>query len=438
MTVSETEGIRVERAVGDDLEKGAHGGNMVSPVPHVVFVEMSGTGAGEQCLFYSAERGYPATLLTRSPDRDDLPDVSVDVLGCETNDVAAVVQCVTALDARHPVGGVTTTHDLYTPQAAAAAEALGLPGIRYDAVLGVRDKHRMRVRLAERCPHLNPPFRHVRSLDEALTVADEWGFPFVAKPLDSNDSWCVERIDTYDALVAYMDATERWESVAPGVLLEGLLEGSEHTIDTVQHKGGPLQLMCATGKEMPPGRFFAEANCFLPVEPELSELLFREVATALEALEIDCGAVHSECRVHEGEVKILEVNPRLGGDMLGSHMIEAAYGASPIEQVVEIALGHDAPWRPTRAQGAALYGITVPSSGIFGGVRNLDEILRQEGVIGARVYASPGTECSFPPRSNGDFVGRVVALGPTAEVALEWARRAAGAADVVMLDAVTA
>jgi biotin carboxylase len=411
--------------------------------PHIVFVEMSGTGAGEQCLLYSAERGYRTTLLTRSPDRDDLPDVPVDVVGCETNDAAAVVACVEGLDRRHRVGGVTTTHDLYTPQAAAAAEALGLPGIRYDAVVGVRDKHRMRMTLEQHCPRLNPPFRHVRSLDEALAVADEWGFPFVAKPLDANDSWGVELVESRDALIAYMDATERWEfdpeqELASGVLLEGLLQGSEHTIDTIQHKGGPLQLMCSTGKEMPPGRFFAEANCFLPVEPELSELLFREVATALEALEIDCGAVHSECRVHDGEVKILEVNPRLGGDMLGSHMIEAAYGASPIEQVVEIALGHDARWRPTRAQGACLYGITVPSSGIFGGVRNLDEILRQEGVIGARVYASPGTECRFPPRSNGDFVGRVVALGPTAEVALERARRAAGAADVVMRDAVTA
>ena len=405
---------------------------------------MSGTGAGEQCLLYAAECGYRATLLTRTPDRDDLPDVPVDVVGCETNDPDAVVACVAELDARHRVGGVTTTHDLYTPQAAFAAERLGLPGIPYEAVVGVRDKHRMRLTLAERCQHLNPPFRHVRSLEEALAVAAEWGFPLVAKPLDANDSWGVERIGSRDDLVAYFGARGRWDwdssdqALAPGVLLEGLVEGSEHTVDTVQHKGGPLQLMCATGKEMPPGRFFAEANCFLPVEPVLTELLFREAAVALEALGIDCGAVHSEFRVDGGEVKILEVNPRLGGDMLGSHMIEAACGASPVEQVVEIALGHDVPWQPTRAEGAALYGITVPSSGTFGGVENLDEILRQEGVIAARVYASPGTECSFPPRSNGDFVGRVVAVGPTAEVALERARRAAGVADVVMTDAVTA
>src|SRR5215203_2335980 len=133
---------------------------------HVVFVEMSMTGAGEAAVAYAAGAGYQVSVLTRTPQR--VPPRPARAVGCDTADPAALRA---ALEQLAPVHGVTTTHDLFVPQAALAAEQLGLPGMGHEAAAGVRNKHRMRQRLQQTCPELNPPFRLVHDEEEALAQA---------------------------------------------------------------------------------------------------------------------------------------------------------------------------------------------------------------------------------------------------------------------------
>ena len=405
---------------------------------HVVFVEMSMSGAGERCLEYCRQAGYEVTLATRDPARHEVVADGARLLECDTNDGASLLVALTSLHAHRPIDGVTTTHDFYVPHAALAAETLGLPGLTFHAASGVRNKYRMRRRLERACPHLNPPFRLVRDDGEALRAAEEWGFPLIAKPQDMNDSWNVARIDSEPELVEYMRAAAAWsrnpvgQPMSPGVLLEGYIEGDEYSVDTVQHKGGEIELLGVFVKELVSGdgRHFAEAGGWFPVRGAPTEVLFREASLALDALGIDCGVIHTECRVAGDEVKILEINPRLAGDMLGSHMIELAVGASPVQQVVETALGNPVSWRPTKTAGAGLFAIFMPRSGPFGGIDNLDEVRASPGVEQVRLMVEPGTYCRYPPLSNLDFVARVVTAASTPEAALELAKAASARAQV--------
>lgn len=409
---------------------------------HVVFVELSMTGAGERCLEYSRRQGYAVTVVAREPSRyAGVPFCPGELVECDTNDLRAVLDAVAALHDRRPIDGITTTHDFYTPQAALAAEALGLPGLGYEAAAGVRNKHRMRLALQQRCPDLNPPFRLVHTEAEAVVTASEWGLPLIAKPPDANDSWSVALLSSPAQVAEYMRAAATWrcnsagQSFSPGVLLEGFIDGTEHSVETVQHRGGAIQLMGVTGKRLlgVEAGHFAEAGILFPLRGPAVQLLFREVARALHALRIDCGVIHTECRVADGRVKILEVNPRLAGDMTGSHMIELALGASAVQQVVEVALGHPVPWRPTRQAGAGKYSVCMPETGRFGGIENLEQVRRLPGVTDVRVMAGAGDHCWWPPRSNLDLVARVVAGAGTPEEALRMATDAAAAARVRVL-----
>lgn len=410
---------------------------------HVGFVEMSMTGAGLKTLEYARGRGYEVTLFARSPSKyaGAVPG-GVDVVECETNDHGALLDAVRARDGVRPLDGVTTTHDLYTPQVATVVAALGLPGLAVDAVRRTRNKYEMRLALDDVAPELNPPFRLVRTPEEADAVASEWGLPLVAKPQDANDSWNVVRIDTRAQLDEYMRAAAGWtrnfagQPMAPGVLLEGVIHGTEHAVDTAQHSGGDLTLMSVSGKVVmgEGGRYFAEVADYLPLTGPRVDATFRAVARALAGLGVDCGVVHTECRVQDDSVKILEINPRLAGDMTGSHLIELALGASAVEQVVEIAVGNPAPFRPTRRRGAAIHDVPMPRTGVFGGIGNLGEIRARAGVESAHEIAERGALCRFPPRYNLDLVGRVVATGETAEHALEIARDAAASARVAVRD----
>lgn len=404
---------------------------------HVVFIEMSGSGAGQKAIEYALGRGYDVTLLTARSTATVPPAVTT-ICQFDTADPDAVAARVLELHRLHAVNGVTTTHDLYVPQAARAAEELGLPGMGYTAAAGVRNKHLMRQRLAATATEFNPAFRLVEDEDDAVRFARERGYPVIAKPPNAFDSWNVERLDDEAEVRRYMRAAAAWtlnpagQPIDRGVLMEKFVNGTEYSVETAQAQGGTRQLLAVTTKELAGagGRHFAEIGVGLPIDGPIVEALFSAVSTALDALGVTCGVVHTECRVREGQIVILEVNPRLAGEMIGSHMIELALGADPIAQVVDIALGVTRPWTPTRARGAATYGICAPTSGRFAGITNVAELAAVPGVAVAREMIERGSSCCFPPRSNADFVGRVVTTADTVEQALELAREVAGRGDV--------
>lgn len=276
---------------------------------HIVFVEMSGTGAGEKAIEYALGQGYQVSLLSRSPK--DYPQealLKVRVIHCETNDIDLLIQEIKALNEADPIDGITTTADFYVPQAAAAAEALNLPTMTYEAAVGARNKYQMRMKLQEHCPELNPPFRLVHSEKEALEVAKEWGYPLIAKPQDANDSLNVLFVTNEKELSSYMKDSRSWnvnsagQKYAKGVLLEGYIDGKEFSVETLQYKGGSCQLIGIIEKVWTGTAkgHFAEIGVKFPVETSETELLFPAVSAALSHLNIDCGVIHTECRIQNG------------------------------------------------------------------------------------------------------------------------------------------
>jgi biotin carboxylase len=410
---------------------------------HVVFVEVSTWGAGEKAIEYCIERGYATTVMARDPEHYTGLSVTPDrVLACDTNDDEALLKAAHELHAENRVDGVTTTADFYVPQACIVAEELGLPGMPYRAAAGVRNKYAMRQSLARHCPELNPRFELVHDDEAALRVADHWGFPLIAKPQDANDSWHVLRLGSERELVEYMREAGRWDrnsagqQFARGVLLESYIEGVEYSVETAQFKGQPIRVLGLTGKELYDfdGHHFVELNHHFPASDPHADAIFDAVSRALTLLEVDCGVIHTECRIHDGDVKILEINPRIAGGMIGSHAIELALGVDAISLVVEAALDNPTPWHPTRQEGAAIWFIPMPETGIFGGIDNLDELRRLPGFAHLKILARVGDCCGTPVRSNSDFVAVLVTHAADADEALERARVAAGRARVRVLD----
>src|SRR5262249_38700328 len=160
-----------------------------------------------------------------------------------------LARVVREIHAERPVHGITTTADFFVPQAARAAEELGLPGLEYEHALAARNKHRARLEIQAACPEHNPRFALVGDAEAALAAARGWGMPLVAKPQDDNDGSNVRLIRSEDDLTRYMTEAQRWtinsagQPHARGVLLEEYVDGPEFSIETLQCKGGPLQLI---------------------------------------------------------------------------------------------------------------------------------------------------------------------------------------------------
>ncbi len=407
---------------------------------HIAFVEASDTGAGEASIEYASSCGYRTTVFTRSPE---VWGRRAHAVQCDTNEAEALLAAVAQVDCHTRIDGITTTADFYVFHAALAARSLGLPGPAPQAIADAANKYLMRraLRRAGRSD-LNPYFTLIGSPAEAEAKADRLDYPLVAKPQDANNSWNVVQIFTPGELIAYCREAAAWslndvgQPLAPGVLIEGYVEGPEYSVEVVRRPGGTSDLLAVVKKSShrATGSPFADFGDELPIRGSVADRLFEAVRGALEALHLDTGVFHTECRVDGSGVKVIEVNPRLAGDMLGSHLIELALGDSPVRQLVEIALGSDVRWHPTLERGAGDFGVCMPRTGVYRGIANLDEMTSLPGVEIVRQMSETGAVRHWPPCSNADFVARVVAVGDSPEQAGARAREAAEAADVIVED----
>ena len=83
------------------------------------------------------------------------------------------------------------------------------------------------------------------------------------------------------------------------------------------------------------------------VQPSgLSEEMLKKVRSvmypALDALKITDGASHGEFRITpEGDVRIIEIGSRMGGDCIGSDLVPLSTGYDFMEMIVDVACGKE-------------------------------------------------------------------------------------------------
>ncbi|MGY3347155.1 MULTISPECIES: ATP-grasp domain-containing protein [unclassified Bradyrhizobium] len=389
----------------------------------IIFVEASTTGAGACASQLAHAEGLHVVLLTREPARYG-PEVSTFVdstLVCDTNNPFEVLNTVRQQSQSLNVAAVTTTADMYVPQAAFAARLLNLPGLSYEAALSARNKHRMRIALAEHAPEHNLPFFLAESRDDAIWGAARLGFPLVIKPQEENDGCGVRLINNQRQLEEYLAIALSWSHNAAGqlmprgALLEAFCSGTEFSVETIQYPSGRCQIIGVTTKEMVgiDQNHFIEAGHSFPYQGPEAAAVIAATRRALAALKLDHGAAHTECRVCDNEVRIMEINPRLAGGKIGSHLIEMATGRSAVRAVLDAALGNSSHWAPLRNSGAAVHFVFAAVSGIFRGIENADELLCMPGITRVSPVAKPG-EYVHPPSSNRDYVAEILSIGRTA------------------------
>ncbi len=411
---------------------------------HIGFVEASITGAGHLAIEFAKSAGHEVTFITRDPDSYAryIPALGDRVVVTETNDHVELARTVAQLHGSFPFDGITTTADFHVPQAAAAANALGLPALSYEAALNARNKFRMRELLQRRLPHLNPAYARVISDKELSQARITVGLPCVAKPLNNNNGNFVQLIASDTELREFWAWSKSWstnsakQKLEDGFLMEAFIPGIEVSVETTQAHLGTRHLIGVTGKTLTGierGHFVEAAHCF-PLDDADTDLIFAEVSAALDALSVTCGVIHTECRITPTGVKIIEVNPRLAGGKIGSHLVALATGVNPVQNVIDIAFGKDIPWSRAFSRGAAIRYISAPCEGAFLGLRNEQELRSLPGITDVFVLKQPG-EPVGPPQANEDRLAAIIAQAPTAAMAL---RRATAAAERGQLNIVSA
>ncbi|AUG77906.1 ATP-grasp domain-containing protein [Kitasatospora sp. MMS16-BH015] len=349
----------------------------------------------------------------------------------DTLDVPAMLAAARELSTDRTVSGVLCWDEVRMVQTAELQQALGLPGTPPEAVGRCRDKHQTRAALAAAgVPQATSVL--VSSLEEAAAAAAGIGYPVILKPRALGASFGVNAVADAEGLAAgYAEARGAEEDGVPyfdaGVLVEEYLTGEEISVDAALVDGELLPLFVAR-KISGFDPYFEEightvdAGDPLLTDPRLLDVLTR----AHRATGYHTGITHTELRLTADGPEVIEINARLGGDLI-PYVGSVATGVDPGRVAVEVATGRRPDTAQTRDKVAAIHFLYPEADGTVAEVL-ADEAALAEVVTAHGVLAGPGQELLLPPAGHvTSRYGYLVVEGDTAadcERAAEAARRA--------------
>lgn len=235
----------------------------------------------------------------------------------------------------NPAAVATIASDLATITVQYVAQRLGLPCNSLECVKLTTNKYEMRKSLQKNGIYV-PKFQMVKDISDLKEVK----FPCIVKPIDRSGSRAITKVIEMSELKKAVEYA-RQESFLGYAIVEEFIEGVEYSCESITYNGRH-QFLAITKK------YTTEAPAFIEighVEPAgLNEKMEKKVISciseALDALQITQGAAHAEFKIdEEQQVRIIEIGARMGGDFIGSDLVEQSTGYDYVGNVIRVALG---------------------------------------------------------------------------------------------------
>ena len=237
---------------------------------------------------------------------------------------------------RIKVDGVTSVcNDYAVATIAYIAENMGLIGNRYEDSLISSNKYKARQAFLKGGAS-SPRF----VVAQEGTVPDVTGFryPLIVKPTDRCASIGVVKVETEKELQEAIRNSQQL-SFTGQAIIEEYVTGIEVSVETISWQGKHYNLTL-TDKVTAGEPYYVEIAHHEPsvFSEEIQEKIKAEARKALTAVGVNYGASDTEIKITEnGEVYVIEVNPRLGGDF--SHdMVQLSTGYDFMKGVIDVAL----------------------------------------------------------------------------------------------------
>lgn len=217
------------------------------------------------------------------------------------------------------------------------AADLGLPANSLECTKLSTDKEQMRQAFAE---HGDPSCRSVRIQSADDPALKELRMPLIIKPADRSGSRGISLVKREEELEAAFSQAKH-ESFDGHVLAEEFIPGKEYSVEYIS-SGGKHHFLALTEKETTGAPHFIETGHREParVSPEILRKVRAVTEHALDSLQITTGASHTELKIDdEGRIGLIEIGGRMGGDLIGSHLVRFSTGVDMTELVIRCALG---------------------------------------------------------------------------------------------------
>ncbi|MDQ1722765.1 MAG: hypothetical protein QOI26_2499 [Pseudonocardiales bacterium] len=327
-----------------------------------------------------------------------------------TADGPAMAAAARALHEREPIDGVLSWDEARIHATAYVAQELGLRNGDPALIDRVRDKGQTRIAL-DAAGVSQPRSVPVKDLTEALAAAALVGYPAILKPRGLGASLGVVRVENAQELRRMFAFTRDTRAPEPvelperSVLVEECVIGEEISIDSVVCDGQVTPLFI--GRKVlgyPP--YAEEVGHYVSAaDPLLTDpILLAAIQHTHTALGFSDGWTHSEFMLTSTGPQVIEVNGRLGGDLI-PYLGLLATGIDPGLAAARVACGLPPELTAVRDKTAAIRFFYVAEENTEIESVEFETADLPEEVHQTLAVAKPGAIVSPPPK--GTAWGRI-------------------------------
>ena len=305
-------------------------------------------------------------------------------------------------------GVLTAATDFSVLTMSRIAEELHLPGINYQSAKVIKNKALVRKRLFEANADDTGISYEIDSVDDIADILPKIKFPVMMKPVDGSGSRGASKVEkTEDSVKAAVFAMNG--SITHRAVAEPFIEGKEYGVESFVDNG-VIHVLGVMQKDMTLPPYYAELGHAIPsgLTPELETKVKSCVYRAIFALGVNHGSVNMDLLItNEGNVHIVDVGARMGGNLIGSHIIPMGTGIDYMGNMIRAAVGDATNWKPEWQPKPVATKLLALTPGIIKKLPNFDQIAAEYNVqIEHHLHVG---DTITPYRTNLDGCGYVVA-----------------------------
>ena len=174
-----------------------------------------------------------------------------------------------------------------------------------------------------------------------LNEVSKLRYPIIVKPVDRSGSKGITVLKDIDGIKKAIDYA-LMESFVGQAIIEEFILGEEISVEGISYNGRH-HIITYTDKITTGFPHFVELEHHQPskyLNTELQEKIDQIVLKGLDSLYIKNGASHSECIItSDNDIYLTEIGARMGGDFIGSDLVELSTGYDFLKGVIKISLG---------------------------------------------------------------------------------------------------
>ena len=198
-------------------------------------------------------------------------------------------------------------------------------------------------------------------------------------------------------------------SITHRAVAEPFIDGKEYGVESFVDNGA-VHVLAVMQKDMTQPPYYAELGHAIPsgLSNELETKVKSCVYRAIVALGVNHGSVNMDLLItKEGHVHIVDIGARMGGNLIGSHIIPTGTGIDYMGNMIRAAVGDATNWKPEWMPRPIATKLLALTPGKVKALPDFDEIRIRYGVqIEHHLHVG---DTITPYRTNLDGCGYVVA-----------------------------